>query len=233
MRKRSRRFQQILQRVNKSKFYPPLEAIKLLQLVSNVNFVETIETHIVLSLDPKYSDQQLRSTVILPKGTGKEFKIAVITQGQAMEDSISSGANVVGSHDLVDQISKGRLDFDKLIATPDMMPVIAKLGRVLGPRGLMPSPKSGTVTTDIASTITEFRSGKLEYRLDRSGILHIPFGKLTFPAEDLNINLMALRESINKNRPSGAKGKYWHSVHLSSTMGPSIPIDINFFRQTI
>nr|AOM64635.1 ribosomal protein L1 [Riquetophycus sp.] len=228
MHKYSRRFQEILKKVDKSQRYSPLEAIKLLQTLSNVNFIETIEAHIVLGLDPKYSDQQLRSTVILPKGTGKVIKVAVVTQGDQILKAMSANADIVGSEDLIAQIMEGRLDFDKLIATPDMMPLVAKLGRILGPRGLMPSPKAGTVTNNLLSTISEFKSGKLEYRLDRSGILHIPFGKLSFSAEDLNTNLVALQESIDKNRPSGAKGKYWKSLHLSSTMGPSIPINIGF-----
>lgn len=230
MRKHSRRFQQILQKVEKKKVYSSLEAIQLLKSLSSVNFVETIEAHIVLGLDPKYTDQQLRSTVTLPKGTGKYVKVAVITKGNLVEAAKSAKADVVGSEDLINEIMQGRLDFDKLIVTPDMMPLVGKLGRVLGPRGLMPSPKSGTVTTNIINTVTEFKSGKLEYRLDRSGILHIPFGKLSFSAKDLNTNLMTLYESIDKNRPAGAKGKYWKSMHLSSTMGPSILVDINLLK---
>lgn len=231
MRKYSRRFQQILNTIDHHKFYDPLEAIHLLQNCSNVNFVETIEAHIALTLDPKYVDQQLRSTVILPKGTGKIVKVAVVTQGQKLQEAISANADICGSHDLIEEIASGRLDFDKLIATPDVMPLLAKLGRILGPRGLMPSPKAGTVTNNIANTIQEFKVGKLEYKLDRSGIVHVPFGKLNFPAQDLNINFMALQSSINKNRPSSAKGKYWKSVYLSTTMGPSLPININIMRE--
>lgn len=227
MRKRSRRFQKILQNVQKGKFYTVLEAIHLLQSLSNVNFVETVEAHINLGLDPKYADQQLRSTVILPKGTGKIVRVAVITQGDKIQEAASAGAVIAGANDLCDQIMQGNLNFDKLVATPDMMPIVAKLGRVLGPRGLMPSPKSGTVTTDVVNAISEFQSGKVEYRLDRSGILHVPLGKLNFSAEDLNTNLVALQESVNKNRPSGSKGKYWKSIYLSTTMGPSISIQSN------
>lgn len=227
MRRYSRRFQQILQKVKKNSLYSPLEAIELLQKLSNVRFIETIEAHIVLGLDPKYTDQQLRATVILPKGTGKQVKIAVIARGEQSDEAISANADIVGSEDLIDQIMHGRIDFNRLIVTPDMMPLVAKLGRILGPRGLMPSPKSGTVTTNISSTVKDFKSGKLEYRLDRSGILHIPFGKLNFSKEDLMVNLITIQESVNKNRPIGARGKYWKSIHLSSTMGPSIKIDIN------
>nr|QCI06077.1 ribosomal protein L1 [Delesseria sanguinea] len=230
MRKYSRRFSEILEQVDKSIQYTPLDAVKLLQKLSNVNFIETLEAHIGLGLDPKYADQQLRATVILPKGTGKVIKVAVITKGEKLSEASSAGADLVGSEDLIEEILKGNLNFDKLIATPDMMLLIAKLGRILGPRGLMPSPKSGTVTADVKSAINEFKAGKLEYKVDRTGILHIAIGKLNFAAEDLNLNLKTLQESIDKNRPSGAKGKYWKSLYLSSTMGPSVPINISILR---
>nr|QCI06566.1 ribosomal protein L1 [Erythroglossum lusitanicum] len=230
MRKRSRRFFQILEKVDSGTVYSPKDALNLLQNLSNLNFIETLEAHIVLGLDPKYADQQLRSTVILPKGTGKTVKIAVITKGEKISEALSAGADIIGSDDLIEEILKGRLDFNKLIATPDIMLSIAKLGRILGPKGLMPSPKSGTVTNDIKNAVLQFKSGKLEYKIDRTGIIHVPLGKLNFPIDDLNLNLKALQESIDKNRPSGVKGKYWKSVHLSSTMGPSIPIDINILR---
>lgn len=230
MRRYSRRFFQALQKIEKSRLYNSLDAINLLQQISNVNFVETLEAHISLGLDPKYADQQLRSTVILPKGTGKPIKLAVIAKEDQLLEASSAGADIVGAEDLIDDILNGRLDFDKLIATPDMMLLIAKLGKILGPRGLMPSPKSGTVTNNIKDTINEFKAGKLEYKVDRTGIIHVPVGKLNFSSEDLNINLKSLQESIEKNRPSGAKGKYWKSIYLSSTMGPSIPINVNMFN---
>nr|YP_009392769.1 ribosomal protein L1 [Bostrychia tenella]ARW61331.1 ribosomal protein L1 [Bostrychia tenella] len=230
MRKHSRRFLQILKQVEKNILYSPEEAVNLLQKVSNVKFTETLEAHVVLGLDPKYSNQQLRSTVILPKGTGKTVKVAVITRGEKISEALSAGAEVVGSEDLIDNISQGILDFDKLIATPDMMLLIAKLGRVLGPRGLMPSPKSGTVTSEIKNAVNSFKSGKLEYKVDRTGILHVPVGRLNFELNDLIINLKALQESIDRNKPSGSKGRYWKSLYLSSTMGPAIPININLLR---
>nr|YP_010865192.1 ribosomal protein L1 [Campylaephora boydenii]WGT74101.1 ribosomal protein L1 [Campylaephora boydenii] len=232
MRKHSRRFSQILQKVDKEKVYSHHEALSLLQGLSSVNFIETLEAHISLGLDPKYADQQLRATVILPKGTGKEVRVAVITKGDKIDEALSAGADIVGSEELIEEIIKGRLDFDKLIATPDVMLLIAKLGRVLGPRGLMPSPKAGTVTMELSNAISEFKSGKLEYRVDRTGILHVPLGKLNFPINDLSLNLKAIQDSVDKNRPSGSKGKYWKSCYLSSTMGPSIPININLLRDS-
>jgi len=232
MRKHSRRFTTILKKIEKNKIYNSLEAIEILQTISNVNFTETLEAHIMLGLDPKYSDQQLRATVILPKGTGKLVKIAVVTQGDKLQEALELGADIVGSDDLINEILSENLNFDKLIATPDMMLSIAKLGRILGPRGLMPSPKAGTVTNDLKNAINEFKTGKLEYRLDKTSIIHLPIGKLNFSAVDLNLNLKALQESIDKNRPSGSKGKYWKSLYLSSTMGPSICIDINILRDT-
>nr|WMP12349.1 50S ribosomal protein L1 [Laurencia verruciformis] len=230
MLKHSRRFTNILQKLDKSLLYSPEEAINLLKNFSSVKFVETLEVHIALGLDPKYADQQLRSTVILPKGSGKVVRVAVITQGEKLNEATLAGADVVGSDDLIQQILEGNLNFDKLIATPDFMLLIAKLGRVLGPRGLMPSPKSGTVTNDLKNAISEFKSGKLEYKVDRTGILHVPIGKLTFDIDDLLLNLQALQDSIDKNRPSGSKGKYWKSLYLSSTMGPGIPVDVSLLR---
>lgn len=230
MPKRSRRVTGILNKVNKNLLYPPEGAIRFLQDCSSVNFSETLEVHAALGLDPKYADQQLRSTVILPKGSGKITRVAVIAQGNKINEAIDAGADLVGAEDLIDQIIKGNLNFDKLIATPDVMLLIAKLGRVLGPRGLMPSPKSGTVTNDIKNAINEFKAGKLEYKVDRTGILHVPVGKLHFDVNDLMVNLKTLQESIDRNRPSGSKGKYWKSLYLSSTMGPGLPINVNLLR---
>ena len=233
MRKRSRRFQQVFQQVNQSKIYDSLDAISLLKRLSTVNFVETVEIHIALNLDPKYADQQLRATVILPRGTGKKTKIAVITKGEKISEALNAGADIVGSDDLIDEIFEGRMDFDKLIATPDVMLSVAKLGKILGPRGLMPSPKAGTISNDLKSSIQEFKTGKLEYKVDRTGIVHLPIGKINFSVEDLSINLKAVQQSIDKNRPSGSKGKYWKSAYLSSTMGPSISIDINLLKDNL
>lgn len=228
-KKISRRLQELQKKVE-DKAYAPLEAINLLKETATAKFPESAEAHVRLGIDPKYTDQQLRTTVVLPKGTGQTIRVAVIARGEKVTEASNNGADVVGSEDLIDEIQKGRMDFDKLIATPDMMPQVAKLGKLLGPRGLMPSPKGGTVTFDVAAAISEFKAGKLEFRADRTGIVHIMFGKAAFTAEDLLVNLKALQETIDRNRPSGAKGRYWRTVYISATMGPAIQVDISALR---
>ncbi len=226
MPKISKRLSSLLAKVE-DRSYEPLEAIELVKANANAKFDETIEAHIRLGIDPKYTDQQLRTTVALPQGTGQSVRIAVITRGEKVAEAKSAGAELAGEDELVESINKGEMNFDLLIASPDMMPKVAKLGRVLGPRGLMPNPKAGTVTTDLVSAIKEFKAGKLEFRADRAGIVHVRFGKASFSAQALLENLKTLQETIDRNKPSGAKGRYWKSVFITSTMGPSVEVDLN------
>ncbi|MBW4654424.1 MAG: 50S ribosomal protein L1 [Kaiparowitsia implicata GSE-PSE-MK54-09C] len=228
-KKVSRRLQALLSKVEE-RAYEPIEALQLLKDTATAKFSESAEAHIRLGIDPKYTDQQLRTTVALPKGTGQTVRVAVIARGEKVTEASNAGADLSGSEELIDEIQKGMLDFDVLVATPDMMPQVAKLGRLLGPRGLMPSPKGGTVTFDLGRAIEEFKAGKLEFRADRTGIVHVMFGKASFSAEDLLVNLKALQETIDRNRPSGAKGRYWRSLYVAATMGPAIEVDISVLR---
>ena len=225
MPKISKRFSGLLKTVE-DRIYSPLDAIELVKQNATAKFDETLEAHARLGIDPKYTDQQLRTTVALPHGTGQAIRIAVIARGEKVAAAKAAGADLAGDDELVDAIAAGQMDFDLLIATPDMMPKVAKLGRVLGPRGLMPNPKAGTVTADLAGAINEFKAGKLEFRADRTGIVHVRFGKASFSGDNLLDNLKALQETIDRNKPSGAKGRYWKSLYITSTMGPSVQVDV-------
>lgn len=228
-KKVSRRMRELLEKVE-DRPYDPQEALTLLKETATAKFEETAEAHIRLGIDPKYSDQQLRTTVFFPSGTGQSIRVAVIARGEKVNEATNAGADVAGSEELIQEIQNDRMDFDVVIATPDMMPQVAKLGRILGPKGLMPSPKGGTVTTELEAAIQEFKAGKQEFRSDRTGVVHVMFGKVSFSVDDLLVNLKALQETLDRNRPSGAKGKYWRSVYVAASMGPAIEVDIAGLR---
>jgi large subunit ribosomal protein L1 len=230
MRKLSRRHKENLERTKNKVFSNLEEAISILKETATTKFVESVEVHVNLNIDPKYADQQLRTTVTLPNGVGKQTSIAVLTNEENFEEAKSAGADIVGNDNLIEQITQGDINFDLLVATPNMMPKLAKLGRILGPKGLMPSPKSGTVSSTLEATLVEFKKGKFEYRADRTGIVHVNFGKTDFTNVQLIENLKALYKSIEQNRPSGVKGKYFKSLFVCTTMGPSVKLDLDIFQ---
>ena len=230
MQKLSRRQKENQTKITNSVFSNIEEAIIKLKETSTVNFIESVELHVNLNVDTKQADQQLRTTVTLPHGTGKLIKIAVLTDTLNINEAKLAGADIIGNDDLVDQISKGEIDFDLLIATSDMMPKLAKLGRILGPKGLMPSPKSGTVTSNLTETITDFKKGKFEYKTDKTGTVHVNFGKANFTTIQLTENLKSLYTSIEQNRPPGVKGKYFKSIFICTTMGPSFKLNLSAFE---
>src|SRR6187200_2276108 len=209
------------------------DAVPLMQKVKFAKFDETVEMAMRLGVDPKHADQMVRGTVVLPHGLGKSKRVLAIAGADKQKDAQDAGADVVGGEELVDKIQGGFMDFDAVVATPDMMRAVGKLGKVLGPRGLMPNPKTGTVTVNIAQAVKEIKAGKVEFRVDKTGIIHAPLGKVSFPAQNLIENAHALVDSVVKAKPSAAKGKYLKSVTLSSTMGPGIVIDTAHVQDTV
>lgn len=223
--KRSKRFSDAIARVDRMREYPLDEAVDVIKNLPAAKFNETVEFAAKLGVNPKHADQQVRGTVLLPHGTGKDVRVLVLTRGEKELEAKEAGADFVGSNDFIDKIKEGWFDFDVAIATPDMMGDVGKLGRLLGPRGLMPNPKSGTVTFDVAKAVKDAKAGKIEYRVDRGANIHVPVGKLAFEKNKLVENIKALMIELLRAKPASAKGKYIKSVHIASTMGPSVELD--------
>ena len=224
--KRGKKYQDSVKAIDKTKLYDPIEGCQLTIDTAKANFDETIEVSVRLGVDPRHADQQVRGAIVLPHGTGKSVRVLVFAKGESEKEALEAGADFVGGAELVDKIQKENwFEFDVCVATPDMMGVVGKIGRVLGPKGLMPNPKSGTVTKDVAKAISDIKAGKVEYRVDKTAIIHVVIGKKSFGKEKLMDNLQALMEAIVKAKPSAAKGTYLKSVVLSSTMGPGIKIN--------
>lgn len=227
MSKKGKKYSAAAATVDRQARYTAQEAIDLIKQAAYAGFDETLDVSFRLGVDPRHADQVVRGTVVLPHGIGKSLRVLVITQGDKVAEAEQAGADLVGGKEFVDKISGGWLEFDTVITTPDMMGLVGKLGRILGPRGLMPNPKSGTVTTDVGKAVNEAKAGKIEFRVDKTGNVHAPVGKLSFEKEKLGENFMALLEVINRARPTAAKGVYLRNITLSSTMGPGVKVQLD------
>ena len=225
MPKHGKRYRANFEKVDREHQYAPVEAVRILKDFEPTKFDETVEVHIRTGLNVRHADQQLRGTISLPHGLGKEMTVAVFAKGDKAREAEEAGADVVGAEDLATRVQEGFMDFDVAIATPDMMPIVGRLGRILGPSGKMPNPKVGTVTMDVRKAVTDVKAGKVEYRTDRAGIIHIGIGKRSFDAEQLLENYQAVVEEIVRMKPAAAKGRYLKSITLAQTMGPGIPVD--------
>jgi large subunit ribosomal protein L1 len=224
--KRGKRYKELAKQVDRMTAYETAEAIALVQKTATAKFDETVEMHFKLGVDSRHADQQVRGAVVLPHGTGKTKRVLVFAKGAKFDEATAAGADFVGAEDMVEKIrNENWFDYDVVVATPDMMGVVGKLGKILGPKGLMPNPKSGTVTMDVAKAIAEIKAGKIEYRLDKTNIIHCPIGKVSFGQEKLADNVKTLMDAIIKAKPSAAKGQYLKSVTIASTMGPGIRIN--------
>jgi large subunit ribosomal protein L1 len=222
-----KKFADSVKSFDRDQLFTPTEAVTLAKANAKASFDEGVDIAIRLGVDPRKADQMVRGTVGLPSGTGKDVRVAVFANGEAAQAARDAGADIVGAEDLAAQIEKGQFDFDIAIATPDMMPLVGRLGRVLGPRGLMPNPKTGTVTQDVARAVGEFKGGKVEYRTDRYGNVHVPLGKVSFGADSLAKNYSAVLDELLRAKPAASKGRYLRSISLSSTMGPGVKVDPN------
>ncbi len=219
--------------IDRTKLYDTAEALDLAVKTATAKFDETVEVHVRLGVDSRHADQQVRGAVILPNGTGKKVRVAVFAKGDKADAALAAGAEFVGAEDLMEKVQGGFMDFDVCIASPDMMSLVGRLGKVLGPRGLMPSPKAGTVTPDVAKAVTEAKAGKIEYRLDKTNIIHCPIGKASFGADKLKENLDTLMDAIVKAKPAATKGQYIKSCAVATTMGPGVKINPNKFVATV
>ncbi|MGE5416566.1 MAG: 50S ribosomal protein L1 [Acidobacteriota bacterium] len=223
--KRGKKYQDAIKQIDREKLYEPNEALELVKSMSKTKFDETVEIHIKLGVDPRHADQQVRGTVGLPHGTGKTRRVLVFAKGDKAREAEENGADFVGAEDIAEKIQGGWFDFDVAVATPDMMGVVGKLGKILGPRGLMPNPKSGTVTMDVGRTIKELKAGRIEFRVDKTSIVHAPIGKVSFEDEKLQENFETVIDALIKAKPAAAKGTYLKSVAICSTMGPGVRIN--------
>jgi len=226
----SKKYTDALKKFDRDEQYTPTEALGIVKTTATAKFDESVEMAVRLGVDPRKADQMVRGTVSLPSGTGKTVRVAVFANGEAAQEARDAGADMVGSDDLYAEIEKGNLNFDVAIATPDLMPMVGRLGRVLGPRGLMPNPKTGTVTQDVGKAVSEFKGGKVEYRTDRYGNVHVPVGKASFDVEALEKNFRAVLDELNRAKPAAAKGRYMKKIVISSTQGPGIKVDVNRLR---
>ena len=224
--KHGKKYGEAAKLVDRSVQYEPAEAISVVKKTASAKFDETVELHIRTGCDGRHADQQIRGAVVLPNGTGKTVRVLVFAKGTKLDEAQAAGADYVGGEDLIPKISGGWFDFDVVVATPDMMGVVGRLGKVLGPKGLMPNPKAGTVTMDVAKAVNDIKAGKIEYRLDKSNIVHVPVGKASFSEEKLEENFNALMEAIVKAKPSALKGQYLRSITLTSTMGPGVKVSV-------
>jgi large subunit ribosomal protein L1 len=225
MAKHGKKYQEARQKIDRNRHYDPAEAIKLLKEIASATFDETVELAVKLGVNPKHADQQVRGATVLPHGTGRTMRMIVFAKGEKAKEAEEAGADFVGAEDLVDKIQKGWLDFDVAVAAPDVMAMVGKLGRVLGPRGLMPNPKTGTVTFDLTRAIAEIKAGKVEYRTDKAGNIHVPLGKVSFNDEQLLGNFYTVIEALIKAKPAAAKGQYLRGIAVSTTMGPGVKIN--------
>jgi large subunit ribosomal protein L1 len=228
-----KKYSDAAKKFNGDQLFTPTEAVTLVKSLASAKFDETVDIAVRLGVDPRKADQMVRGTVSLPSGTGKDVRVAVFAAGEAAQSARDAGADIVGADDLAAEIEKGNMDFDIAIATPDMMPLVGRLGRVLGPRGLMPNPKTGTVTQDVARAVSEFKGGKVEYRTDRYGNVHVQLGKVSFTPEAIEANFRAVLDELQRAKPAAAKGRYLRKITISSTMGPGVKVDTNRLRPEV